>query len=435
MTGFDDFLNDLQDQLLRAAEADTARAKRAGGSTEKPAHTPWWHVRPHLRTDLAWAAAIVVILLVAGGAALSSSRSDQDPAASGLVTRPSASTSPYAYVHPVVPATAAPSTAEAAESGYSLSAVAARSATDAWAVGVRVASGAGAHGGRFSTILRWDGLVWRETPCPDIGPLAGVTVAPNGQAWALASSGTQSLHWDGSAWRAVPSVPNGANLAAVAALSDGSVVGVGGGSTGPCAVRWSGTSWEPIVLPPAPSGGGRLTDVAGMAPDDVWAVGVDADASHALTLHWDGTAWSYVADTGVSATGLTTVAVAGPDDVWAGGDALLQHWDGSVWTDSAQPAPLVRGDLSAASPADVWLPDGPSGVARFDGSAWQRTTTEAMGLAPGGAATIVAVGAVAGNDVWAVGSLGGPSDRDTLPLILHWDGSAWTTVVDEVKAQ
>src|SRR5437764_14521584 len=78
-----------------------------------------------------------------------------------------------------------------------------------------------------------------------------------------------------------------------------------------------GASPTPACDPPAwrivPSPGTTsLSDVAAIAPDDVWAVG------QGLSMHWDGMAWSTVPIPAVGyAVFLDGVTALGPDAVWA----------------------------------------------------------------------------------------------------------------------
>ena len=159
--------------------------------------------------------------------------------------------------------------------------------------------------------------------------------------------------------------------------------------------------------------------------------GAAADATHVVTLHFDGTTWSSVPDAGVSDGGLLTVATIGPNDVWAGGDALLQHYDGTQWRDVSQTFSGVHEALAAVSPSNVWLA-GAGGVAHWDGAAWSPVTPRQMGLTAAAAAQFAAVSAQSPTDVWAAGSLGA-GGATSAPLIVHWDGSAWRPVVDAVQ--
>jgi hypothetical protein len=150
-----------------------------------------------------------------------------------------------------------------------------------------------------------------------------------------------------------------------------------------------------------------------------------------VTLHFDGTTWSSVPDAGVSDGGLLTVATIGPNDVWAGGDALLQHYDGRQWRDVSQTFSGVHEGLAAVSSSNVWLA-GAGGVAHWDGAAWSPVTPRQMGLAAGANAQFAAVSAQSPSDAWAAGTLGANGATST-PLIVHWDGSAWRPAVDAVQ--
>ena len=136
-------------------------------------------------------------------------------------------------------------------------------------------------------------------------------------------------------------------------------------------------------------------------------------------------------DAGVSDGGLLTVAAVAPNDVWAGGDALLQHWDGVQWRDVSQSFSGVRGALAAASTASVWL-GAAGGVAYWDGADWRPVSAAAMGLSRRTDPQFGAVSALSSSDVWAAGTLG-PSSASSAPLIVHWDGGAWRVAVDTVK--
>jgi hypothetical protein len=121
-------------------------------------------------------------------------------------------------------------------------------------------------------------------------------------------------------------------------------------------------------------------------------------------MHWNGSAWSLVpvrGHGGLGAERLVAVSGAASNDVWAVGTgrgfysnfaaATIRHWDGVHWTNKVCYA------SSSSNPPDDYEGGGPD--AYFTG-----------------------VSAAASNDVWAVGALGSG------PMILHWDGSAWTWV-------
>jgi len=95
-----------------------------------------------------------------------------------------------------------------------LSAVAAASSAQAWAVGSYPKAGA------FEPLLEhWNGAAWRQVAIPALpadatgGQLAGIAMAPRGRAWAVGDcftgigAFTLILDWNGRSWQQIPS-PN-----------------------------------------------------------------------------------------------------------------------------------------------------------------------------------------------------------------------------------
>jgi hypothetical protein len=191
-----------------------------------------------------------------------------------------------------------------------LGSVAAVSAHNVWAVGF-TGNLAGAHG---SLIVRWNGTMWRRVPSPDSpgSQLNGVAATSAGDAWAvgLARSKSLILRWNGRVWKRAmsPSLPRGADLVGVTAISDRSAWAVG--CTGcfttgtvnskPLILRWNGSAWKQVAGPAA----GRsafLIGVAAPSARSAWAVGnawaVGSIGSFAaakpetLALHWNGRSW------------------------------------------------------------------------------------------------------------------------------------------------
>jgi hypothetical protein len=80
-----------------------------------------------------------------------------------------------------------------------LTAVAATSARNAWAVGYTRGSGK-------TLIERWQGTAWRRVPSPTPGQfseLTGVAVTSARNAWAVGSDLNNGIlqHWNGSRWK------------------------------------------------------------------------------------------------------------------------------------------------------------------------------------------------------------------------------------------
>src|SRR6266568_192276 len=131
--------------------------------------------------------------------------------------------------------------------------------------------------------------------------------------------------------------------------------------------------------------------VSAISSTDVWAVGVNGGGN--IIGHWDDSGWARVASNDPNATFLDVAAIS-PTDAWAVGfygdpqgrfnTARVLHWDGMTW--AHYPAP------------------------------------------PGGSyAFLYGVSADSATDVWAVGWWDA-SNGSIHPLVLHFDGTAWTQV-------
>ena len=342
---------------------------------------------------------------------------------------------------------------------------------DVWAVGA--ISEATAENHTETLILHWDGSRWTRVPSPNPSPHFSllkdvVAVAPN-EAWAvgLASDEAQGggqpviLHWDGAAWHFTP--PPGAlhgseyDLLGVAALAANDVWAVGlyrietWDEMRPVSLHWDGVRWS-VVPVPAPSGDVRLVSVAGLAPDNVLAVGrrsiPDGDRTPYL-VRWNGAAWTTVTD----APGLTpgriasAVAVAAPSTALVVGTQQgeqspipeytndrpwLLQWSGTAWREVNVPGMVVPRNrlngVAAVSPTDVWAVGNyqdvtdeytPALLLHWDGQAWTRFDLPHFDWTSD---ILVSAAALSSTDVWAVGGL---DDRDT-PLAVHWNGVQWT---------
>jgi hypothetical protein len=275
-------------------------------------------------------------------------------------------------------------------------------------------------------IERFDGSAWRIVPSPNPGAdtfsvLQAVSGTSATDAWAVGVTHNGTLpsrtliqRWNGTAWSIVPSPNPGLQLnelRGVVALSPSNAWAVGfregSSGTGPTLetliLHWDGVQWAQVETPSVGSGANQLFGIGAISANDLWAVGSAGGAP--LALRWRGTGWSVVdvaRDAGLSQEFLTSVSGASGDDVWAVGQGrgifsnqvfgTIRHWDGVHWTEKTCYA------HSASNPPENYEGGGPT--AYFTG-----------------------VSARSGNDVWAVGV------RGSGPMILHWDGTAWTPVV------
>ena len=252
-----------------------------------------------------------------------------------------------------------------------LRAVAEVSASDAWAVGWQTAGGT-----EGVLIQHWNGSGWATVPAPDPGSnafLYAVAARSTDDAWAVgsyydgAARGGQGAyatlmeHWDGSSWTVAPSVNDfpDQELYAVAAIAADDAWAVGritsgpGGAIVPLIEHWNGSAWS-IVANPGTAG--ELNSIAAISANDVWVVGADVE-------HWDGVSWQIVptpSPPGAVNTGLVSVAASATDDVWAVGSlgdstgsySLTEHWDGHTWTIVPSPNPTSPSGLTTVVALD-----------------------------------------------------------------------------------
>jgi hypothetical protein len=426
--GFDDFLQDLRGELERCvANEETASARHT------PERVPVWRSR----TVIVWATALLVVAAVAVGAVETQS-SNGPPSGNNLVPGNGAS-GVAAIVLPLTPQPIASPSVAAAPAGYSLSAVAAHTAADVWAVGDRIETSDGAQPGAslHSLVMRWEGAVWREVLTPDIGPLTAVGVAAGSQVWALSGSTSDVLHYNGATWSVVPTnAPDGSRLNGLAAVGPNDVWIVGSRPGGALIERWNGLAWQTIEAPGTAGGNASLAAVSGSSATNVWAVGSDGEG--ALVYTWDGTRWSQTpapdADrTGeIGSTALWAVAAISPTQVW-GADDQLWRWDGTRWQQSGGAYAGDSGQMSAVSANDIWLAAATAGAAHFDGTVWRSIGAGETGVPAGATVVVRSVDAASPTDVWVAGSIQQTSDGRSLPLVLHWNGSAWRVAVDSVR--
>jgi hypothetical protein len=321
-----------------------------------------------------------------------------------------------------------------------LSGLWARTASDAWVVGV---AGTTAH---------FDGVRWSLVDSPTNVDLYAVHGRAVDDVWAVGNRGTV-IRFDGTAWTLVPT-STGSDLRAVVTTTTD--VWIGGRSR--TILRRNGSGWS--------SSGTVARDVASFwasGPNDVWSVASD----NVDVFRWDGARWNrrIVSDYGV----FGAVSGTGPDDVWAvGGGGAVTHWDGVGWTDVFVPYVIDGVDaIFAAGPNDLHAVATYSGcgfygggecyfaryrvVLHYDGQRWTAVPGldaslghaiygssasdiwlagdhgsihhfDAHGWDPGYATN--AVFAAGADDVWKVGG-----------SIEHWDGLSWTTAAASIPAQ
>ncbi|WIG61558.1 MAG: hypothetical protein OJF49_004306 [Ktedonobacterales bacterium] len=364
-----------------------------------------------------------------------------------------------------------------------LIAVAASSATDAWAVGQYE----GTDSLQRTLTEHWDGTRWSFVPSPNPGQvsniLQGVAALSPTNAWAVgyqaaatpSSSGPLIEHWNGSQWSVVPSANLGANqslatLSGVAASSASDVWAVGNIQTRnsqgqfageiPVIEHWNGTQWsvsQTPTIPPSSQGESpfaTLSAVTSIAANNVWAVGSTGNV--ALIEHWNGSQWSIVPGAATSAQGggLSDISALSASDIWAVGTGplaplhgcgtengvVIEHWNGAKWSSVPNPQPpghqygYSLASVTAVSANDVWAVGGVLAYASDDstsfapliehwnGTTWAITSGPSTGTAQGLTGIATAAGAV-----WTVGQLEATNGPGAT-LVAQLSGSQWSVV-------
>src|SRR5712692_10697536 len=149
---------------------------------------------------------------------------------------------------------------------------------------------------------------------------------------------------EGAAWGVVPSPNRGTHeneLAGLAAIASDDIWAVGRYNSGrpptvtgrdTLALHWDGTAWAGVPTPnPTWSGADFFTleDADAVSSGLVWSVGYAENfaslKSTTLIERWNGSAWSIVPSPNPGGSNLPNklfaVAVSGPRDVWAVGEA------------------------------------------------------------------------------------------------------------------
>jgi hypothetical protein len=210
-------------------------------------------------------------------------------------------------------------------SGAVLNGVSVLGPKNAWAVGTRTVSA-----GISTLVEHWNGTKWQVVPSPNADTFselhAVVALSPT-NVWAVGKKGDEFVlplieHFDGRAWTIVNAdvpVPHAEliGLQSISAVNAHDIWAVGQGNL---TEHWDGTAWHAVKAPASstdPDAVGVLNGVSARSSKDVWAVGAvsGTPGPKAITMHWDGAAWSLVpANAGTFSTILNAVAapVGGP---------------------------------------------------------------------------------------------------------------------------
>lgn len=240
--------------------------------------------------------------------------------------------------------------------------------------------------------------VWREYDSPDEpGPADLRVVMPTGggTVFLLGDEG-RTLRWDGTSGN--EAIRPWGRVVELLALPQGqlwSLIGTTGMYN--LGYRWDGAGWERTEL----DTGDESSSLAGTAPNDVWALQVEAP------IHWGGSGWSPRGERGFAA--LFAIAA---NEVWAvGSGGAAARWDGTTWHRVSTGTQLDLRALWGSRSNDLWA--GGKTLLHWDGGTW----SVAPGIDPVERIDVRRIAGSGPSDLWAVGD-----------EIRHWNGIRWATV-------
>ncbi|HEX7337712.1 MAG TPA: hypothetical protein VF252_10930 [Gemmatimonadales bacterium] len=269
-------------------------------------------------------------------------------------------------------------TAVSLPTGFRGSAIYGTSATDIFVSGVYEGSSDG-------LILHYDGQTWSEqfrTNQVLLGGLWG-SAATNVFAAGHPTGGSLSpglvLRYDGSGWSDMGPQGEFDHFLTVWGTSPSDLF-VGGWfdaipSTG-LIRHYDGTAWSPLTGHPF-GANGEITDLTGVSPTEVYALGSSADEGASRTYgiaRYDGTAWtpSFAA----AAQQLNGVWAVGANDAFAVANAgYIFRYDGAAWNPMLSPTGNNLTDVWGNSGTNVYAV-GDGGILHYDGSSWSFSSSE-----------------------------------------------------------
>ena len=202
---------------------------------------------------------------------------------------------------------------------------------------------------------------------------------------------------------------------------------------------------------PVPDGLSSVRSVTAGPAGTTWLAGSRPPAGDGIPTAWHDAGGWHVRDApvpdGSLAAGFNALATVAVDEVWAVGwrqpadfltfHGLIERWDGTNWHQVEPPVIdsdyWTLSDVVATGRDDIWATGAvgtPEGRPRplllhYDGRAWTRVQAPALDGRYGELAGLAAAGP---NDVWAVGTeeIGAPAKDHG--LVAHFDGHSWTRV-------
>lgn len=340
--------------------------------------------------------------------------------------------------------------------GGSLGAVVSISADDAWAVGSKLPRSSTLGTAELTTLIEhWNGKSWQTVQSPNgangYGQLSAVAAVSANDVWAVGFSPahTQSNsdhtlieHWNGEKWQIVTSPYESSSSGALTSLtivSANDIWAVGNfidsqQITRPLLEHWNGSFWLRYAPSSGAQVGGALFGVAAISANDVWAVGAVEDAvspEQGLIAHWDGKRWLY--ETLPGWRQVFSISAISADDLWITGLGaqgwMVSHGNGQGWQNNAISMPevgkesLVFRQIHAISDNDIWAigtlsanSDSAVGASlavwHWNGEAWQQAGLPSQILSNRSSSFGYGIATSGSQQIWIVGMV------NDSPLIL-----------------
>jgi hypothetical protein len=187
------------------------------------------------------------------------------------------------------------------EDPVDVTALAALSPSDVWAVGTQNAEGAG-EPGILNMAAHWDGTAWTIIPTPNLGSSVSQSDVPTGVTAISAND----------VWA------SGVEFTGCQAASGVSRLrGVTGQCLVPYVLHWDGTAWSLTTTPDPGAFGTILNSITALSASDIWAVGQTQSSAtgpvRTLTERYNGKSWTVQASPDPGNAGLDELfAVTSP---------------------------------------------------------------------------------------------------------------------------
>ena len=279
-------------------------------------------------------------------------------------------------------------------------------------------------------------VVFQFVAAPEIGSIGSLSADSENDIWATALTNSVALHFNGSTWtKSAMAKASRVNKAAVISRTNVWAVGQGTNDKFSQIQHFNGSAWS-VVASPHFTNGESLNSLKAVAPNNIFAVGVSLDGLKnriPLVEHFDGSKWSVVVVPNIVGAELTDVAAISSSDIWAVGAiggampaALTLHFNGQQWSRVSAPSASLLA-VTALATNNVWaagvqLGRGPV-IEHWNGTAWKVVTSPNIGTS----AVLNSIRAISPSDIWAAGcNACGDVGGSNTALIEHWDGTAWS---------